>query len=261
MATSKAVVPTTTAGRELATIELPNPTDIAEIMQDNFGDSGIGVFDLPRVRVPGAGGLAWTVPTEDGPVPAQSITGVILHHRTWRAYWSNPFGTGDNAQPPDCQSKDGKIGEPQAGFVAARTGMAPSGVCATCPLNEWGSVDPDDDDKNGKACKEIRALFFLMEGDMLPTLVPLPAMSLKPFNDYLMMMTAKVKKPFWKVATTFSLQSAKNVNGIVYSFAVPHFAGLLSDDDVETVRMLKETMVPLLESRIAVERGDVDGEV
>lgn len=232
-----------------AVVRLPDVGTLLDIFHDNFEDGDIDAFQLPRLKVPSGGGLAWTVPTEDGPKPEAVVSGVIIHHRTWRTYWAGKFEDSAGGTPPDCSSKDGKIG----------SGL-PGGSCLVCPLNEWGSADVADDTKKGKACKESRAVFFLQDGDMLPTLLLLPPMSIKPFKDYLMLITTKMQKPFWQVKTKFALAQDKNAANITYSRATPMYDGALAPDDVLSVRLLKETIVPMLDSYVvSVERSDVEG--
>lgn len=243
---TKAVVP---AKPQTAVVKLPDVGTLLDIFSENFQDGDIDVFELPRVKVPAGGGLAWTIPTEDGPKPAETVSGVVLHHRTWRSYWAGKFEDGNAGSPPDCSSRDGRYG----------TGN-PGGPCNHCPLNEWGSADITDDDKKGKACKEMRAVFFLQDGDMLPTLILIPPMSIKPWKDYLMLLTAKMQVPFWKVKTKLSLTQAKNSGNITYSVCLPSFDGLLTEEDAGTVRLLKENLVPMLDTyAVVIPREELDG--
>lgn len=247
-AKDKALVPASPQAGT-AVVKLPDVGTLLDIFTDNFQDGDIDVFELPRLKVPSGGGIAWTVPTEDGPKPEAVVSGVILHHRTWRTYWAGKFEDSGAGTPPDCSSRDGKYGSGN-----------PGGPCMACPLNEWGSQDLTDDAKKGKACKETRAVFFLQDGDMLPTLLLIPPMSIKGFKDYLMLITTKKQKPFWQVKTKFALAQDKSSGGITYSKAVPMFDGVLSDVDTQSVRLLKETLVPMLDTYVvSVERGDVEG--
>ena len=89
--------------------------------------SGMDVsFD--RVTIPAAGGTTFELP---GELPgetdaAKEFTGVILYHHPLFAYYRERFTGGNNA--PDCGSYDGVTGVGN-----------PGGVCAQCPLNQFGS--------------------------------------------------------------------------------------------------------------------------
>src|SRR5437773_10429482 len=54
---------------------------------------GINPFTLKQIRVPGAGGLTWTVPDEDGQgaAPMQYMDVILLHYHRARQYYVDPY--------------------------------------------------------------------------------------------------------------------------------------------------------------------------
>ncbi len=185
---------------------LVNPAEIMEIVRENMGDTDNMRFD--RVKIPSGGGLAFEVPGEgEEPEILQDITGIVLDHYKVNAYWVDRF-TGAN-NPPDCSSLDGIAGEGN-----------PGGNCANCPLNQWGSAT---DDKGvatkGKACKNIRRVYILREGEVFPLMLALPPTSLANFNDYMKRISSRNPIPYYGCITRVKLSKAQNAGGIWYSKA------------------------------------------
>ena len=113
------------------------------------------------------------------------LRGVIVYKQKTRGYWVK--GADDNV--PECSSQDGITG-------VTRDGMERS--CATCPMNQWGSGEDDAGQATaGKACKEMRRVFFVLPGYQLPAFVSFPPTSLKSFDEYI---SARLTKGITDVA-------------------------------------------------------------
>lgn len=128
-------------------------------------------MSFQRVKIPGGGALQFEIPSDDPENPdyAKTLEGVILYHHPNNAYW--PEGSEyDDSTSPLCSSTDGKLGIGE-----------PGGLCATCALNAYGSAP----EGAGKACKNMRILYFLRSGDYMPLQVTLPPTSLKPFREFM----------------------------------------------------------------------------
>lgn len=236
MATKELVPTPETSGY----LEIYRDPDVAMIVKENIGGS-ITPFMLPRVRIPAGGGVSFSVPNEAGEiVPLQEITGIVLFSLTWRGYWAEEYTGG--SLPPDCASKDGVYGE-----------GSPGGECGKCPLNKWGSDSLKSG--RGKACKEMRALFVLREGDIFPTLLVLPPTSLKDMTNYMMNLANK-RRPYWSVVTGIKLGQEKNADGIAYSVARPRMLRELSDEEREGTRLFRIEARPMAEQQI-ISQDDV----
>ena len=159
-----------------------------------------GGFD--RVKIPSGGATMFELPGDeaDEPEMVKEFSAVILHHHPVLQYYKEKYTGGSN--PPDCGSFDGVTGE-----------GTPGGVCAQCPLNQFGSGE-----NNSKACKTRRRVFLLREGELFPLILSLPTGSMREFSRYIKRLLSKGKKSNM-VVTRFSLKKATNASGIAYSQA------------------------------------------
>ena len=162
-----------------------DPELMAEL-QDELGDldpeSGI---TCRQIKVPSGGGLAFEVQGEDegDAEPMKEIDGVILFTHRLSAYWPGSFGSASNPEDkiPTCSSMDGKTGIVQAGD---RSGEIIT--CETCPYNQYGTgVDEKGNPSRGKACKNMRRIYLMMDGDPNFYLLSVPPTSIKDVNKQL----------------------------------------------------------------------------
>lgn len=193
-------------------------SDLSEALQENFGGEGIQPGDLERVTVPAGGALSWEVPTIDGEGDSvKTLEGVIVSWARPRAYWDRDLEETGGGQPPDCTSDDGVHG---SGMYGPGSEDNPTGACETCPMNEWGSGR----DGRGKACKEMRVLYLLQEGNVLPVTVTLPPTSIAPLRRY-MLRLANQGIPYYGVVTKLALE--KVTGQYTYSVVKPSIASRL----------------------------------
>ncbi len=206
-------------------------TEIRQAMQANIGDSGVSAGDFEQIKLPAGGGTAWTVPGLDGEETVKEIGGIIVAWRDTRAYWRRSMEESDGSSPPDCASAD------------ARTGIGvPGGNCVQCQFAQFGS-----DSRGGQACKLVRQLFVVREGNMLPEIVNLPPTSVKPARQYLMRLASK-GIPCYGVVTKIGLEKTKSTQGIVYSRATLRSEGRLPSDQVQKAKQYADMIVPFLQS-------------
>jgi len=191
--------------------------DLAEVIAEEM--NGLTI-EFDRVRIPSGGGLAFEIPGDDpdNPELAKEIVGVIVDQHPVNAYWAMKY-SGEN-NPPDCSSMDGKEGVTSDGVKKP---------CNSCPYNEWGS----DEDGRGKACKNMRRIYILPEGEMFPLLLTLPPTSLKNFSNYLAKRIIGKGRRSYNVLTKVSLKKAVSGGGITYSQASFALAGVLSEEDAK----------------------------
>ena len=186
---------TTTGSGFLALADLDMNESMAEELEGLEGG-----FD--RVKIPAGGATMFELPGDDADEPetVKEFSAVILYHHPVLQYYKEKYTGGSN--PPDCGSFDGVNGEGD-----------PGGVCAKCPLNQFGSGE-----NNAKACKNRRRIFLLREGEMFPLILSLPTGSMKEFSRYIKRLLSKGRKSNM-VVTRFSLRKATNSSGIAYSQA------------------------------------------
>ena len=226
--------------------EIMNTTNYTALKDFNLAEaltSELGGMDISfdRVSIPAAGGQAFEVP---GELPGETdmvkdFSGVILFHHPMFTYYRERFSGGNNA--PDCGSYDGNVGVGN-----------PGGVCANCPLNQFGSGE-----NGGKACKNKRRIYVLREGELIPILLVLPTGSMKEFSVYIKRLLAKGKKSN-SVVTKFSLKKVTNASGIAYSQAQFAVDRVLTAEEMPFVQAMSD-QVKSFATRVAYD--DAPGEV
>src|SRR5438105_3518535 len=78
-----------------------DPRAMLAVITENLGGDKITERDLDRIKMPSGGGLAWEVPgLGDQPDSEKTIEGVIVYHKTTRAYWPGDYEGGN--EPPQC---------------------------------------------------------------------------------------------------------------------------------------------------------------
>lgn len=212
----------------------PAGANMGELLKANLGGEEIRATDiLERIKVPGSGGQFWTVQTLDGEKPEKFLEGIIVYTNRRRAYWPNKDVTG---KPPACASDDCLTGHGD-----------PGGDCMKCPLNAFGSgTKQDGTPAKGKACKEVRQLFFLMPGRELPVVIGAPPGSLRTMRDYLAKeLTMMRKVPYFACITRLGLTKEKNEGGTEYSRIVPSFVEALDAEAMESIKAYAASLQPI----------------
>lgn len=200
-----------------------------ELIRQNMGDAGGNAFDLDRVTVPTGGGTAFAVPALSGEAESRPILeGVILHWQDARAYWASEYAGGE---PPQCASEDGLrgIGDP-------------GGDCTVCPFASFGS---DPKGSRGQACKQVRRLFMLMPGQILPVVVSVPPTSIGGMRKYFARLTA-AQVPYWRAVTRLRLEGTVNKQGIKFSRIIAGAGAIIPEEDAEPLRAFAEALKPTM---------------
>lgn len=138
----------------------------------------------------------------------KELRGIIVFKQKIRGYWNR--AAEDNI--PECFSHDGRIG--------IRRDSGEEHSCADCALNQWGSgEDEAGNPTKGKACKEMRRIFLVIEGYHLPIVVVLPPTSIKAFDRYeSARLTQGIPDIARETIITLTLQ-----HGAKYTYAVANF--------------------------------------
>ena len=129
-----------------------------------------------RVKIPGGGTIQFEFPGDNPEDPdyEKIIEGIILFSHANNAYWPSGSEYDDNVTP-QCTSFDGKTGCGN-----------PGGACSLCPFNKYGTaVDKNGVPTKGKACKNMRHLYILRNGECMPIVLALPPTSLKSYTDFI----------------------------------------------------------------------------
>jgi hypothetical protein len=239
MASSKELVPAS----EYAALQM-EPAALQEVIKTNIGNTQLTEFDLDRITMPAGGGRTWEVPTLEGIESTPVLEGVIVYTKTTRAWWHQSLDDSGGGTPPDCSSPDAehatsRPGSPDPGAPADEQGFL---ICERCPKSQWGS-DPREG-SNAQDCKQMRMLFLLTPGDMLPIAVSLPPTSLQPANKY-MLRLSRAGVPYFGVITKITLEQVKGT--FTYSRAIFELGGRLEGDQAEKIRQYAEAMRPAFE--------------
>ena len=198
-------------------ILVKEPAEIKAIMDANLAGGQMTAFDFDRVTIPPAGGRMWNVPTLDGGEASETeVIGIIGHWQDVRAYWPGEFAGGE---PPSCSSEDARLGVGD-----------PGGNCQACGLAAFGS----DKDARGQACKQMRRLYIIRPGQLLPLVLTLPPSSLRAVRQFFVRLTS-AQMPYWAVIAGVGLEAAANKQGIKYSKATFRVVRVLTDDEATRI--------------------------
>lgn len=194
---------------------------------DDIGGSGISAY---KIKLPSGGALQFEIETdtEGDPDYQKEIEAVIVFtHRMNATFPKDEEGKPVLNQPPICSAVDGKTGTNfQTGKIIQ---------CEGCPYNQFGS------DGRGKRCKNMRRLYLLMSGKQMPYLLTLPPTSVGDIEKALKKIMAGSKFSYTRMVMKFKLQKIDK-NGNIYSKVTMEKAGILSDEQYETVKKLRESL-------------------
>lgn len=174
--------------------------EILAVIDSNLQGETISPFDLEQIKVPGGGSLSWQLSTGE---EEKVLEGIIVYHKLPRGRWEGTIEETGGGQPPVCVSEDSIVGVGD-----------PGGDCLTCPFAQFGTSDKGA----GQACKQRRLLFLLREGNLLPAVISIPAMSLKASKQYMVSLVSR-GIALHSVMTKVTLEKAQNQAGITYARA------------------------------------------
>lgn len=154
----------------------------------------------------------------------KTLTGTIMYHHKARGYWEV-----EGQQLPTCSSMDGATGTNENGEQQ---------TCATCPFNAWGSGK----DGRGKACKEMRWIYVLQEGEIIPSRISLPPTSLGQFDAFVTALAQRKIAPIMKVVR-IGLEKTER-HGFTYSvLGQPEVLGDVERDKIVEMLKLRDSVV------------------
>jgi hypothetical protein len=215
-----------------------DPKQVVEVIQENLGGQQLRATDLDQVKVPSGGGTTWTLPGLEGEVETKSIQGVIVFHKMPRAYWPSDYDGSKN--PPDCYSDDS--------FTGIGT---PGGDCTVCPYAAFGSSSKEG--SKAQACKQMRQIFVLPEGSLLPIVVTAPPTSLINFKQYFMRLAGQ-GVVYYGAITELKLRKVKGDGVPDYSVIDPFIVGKLGPEQVQVVKAYAESMKRVFDA-VKIEGG------
>lgn len=182
--------------------------DIGDFTAEELAEDMDGLSPtLPRIKIPGGGVLQFEMPGSDPDNPdyVKNLVGVMLYSHSSNAYWPTE-NDGDDDQPPACMAVTGKQGVGE-----------PGGLCEDCYFNTYGSSNKPG--SSGKACKNMRMVYLLQSGELMPAQLALPPTSIKPYTQFVNANFLNRKKRVFSGLVQIGLTRGKNAAGKEYSVA------------------------------------------
>jgi hypothetical protein len=191
------------------------------------------------IKIPAGGGVAYEVQGDDDDEVdyKKEIVGVIVFTHRMNGYWPGGFGSGEAEDKiPFCSSMDGKTG------LTRENGELHN--CDACPMNQFGTAsDSKGAQAKGKACKNMRRLYLMMDNDPNVYLLAVPPTSIREVNRQLAQIMGSKGIPYTSLIVSLRLEKAINAGGIAYSKVVIEKKGLLpaaaASDAKEMRRQIK----------------------
>ncbi|MCM1214954.1 MAG: hypothetical protein NC331_06545 [Lachnospiraceae bacterium] len=227
---------------------LPAMVPESDFTQEELAEDMDGLqMSFPRVKIPAGGALQFEIPSDDPENPdyEKNLTGIIIFNHPNNAYWPEGSEYDDNSTPL-CSSVDGKLGIGE-----------PGGSCAACALNRFGSAT----EGNGKACKNMRMLYLLRSGELMPLQIALPPTSLKPFREFMNQSFMLRRRATYGSLVQIGLKKMSNGKD---DYSVATFRRLydFSGEDLAQIRTyadsFKEQIRMMLQQRAAINETQRD---
>jgi len=228
--------------------------ELAKFKDEKSGEESAGLpIVYPKVEILHQGTAAFRLVDSDEIM--KNFKAVIIHVEPQRAFWTKSIGEAgsEGGTPPDCWSRDG--------IAPDQTAQLPQNEkCGPCEKNQWGSdVKKDGTMGRGKACKEIRRLFIMIEGHMAPYWMPTPPTSLRALAQYFAILRDKgVKRP-QEVVTNFRAKTVENNDGIAYSELALEMVGKLPENVLANVILTKRAIEEMLTRAAPITKEEYEG--
>ncbi len=223
------------AVREATGFAILDQADAQSTMLTAFDQLGITEDLLQRIKVPTGGMTAFMVEELEGEQVYQSLDVIIVAVKgRQKAWWAKSLDEGGGGEPPSCTSKDGihGFGNNTLSEDEPMTGR----LCAECP---WGKFGSARNGGAGKDCADFSLMFFFRQGSRIPSVLQVPATSLKPLQNYILRLIDGGKR-FESIVTTLGLEQAKSKGGITYSKLKFGFKADLPADQAAEMKSLSE---------------------
>jgi hypothetical protein len=177
---------------------------IRDMISANVGGmTDLWEFNLTRAVNPSGGAKTprWEIPgLGDEPEFVGELEGIIVFHKNARVYYERSYEESGGGQQPDCMSRDGIRGE-----------GTPGGLCPKCPLAKFKKLE--DGSTERPLCREVKRLFLLRPGEIMPTMFNATGGNVGQVQQYLLNLTTKGRLRFNHCITRLRLSAAKYKNG------------------------------------------------
>ena len=198
-----------------------DPKRVQDILKANLGPAHLGADDLLRHGVPPGGAATWTMDLGEGEEPFKTLDVILLGHREGRVYWRESYDQSGGGTRPDCFSNDLIQGNGD-----------PGGSCAECPHAQFGSRDSGA----GQACQQRKLLLVLAPHSVIPMVISLSPVNLKPIKKYLIQLGGRMLR-YDQVVTRLEWKQEKSKGGYKYSEIVAKSLRPVTEEEAELVKM------------------------
>jgi len=158
--------------------------------------------------------------------------GIIIDASMANSWWEISYDEAGGGNIPDCFSLDGVV-------PSHDSDNKQSDDCASCPQNQFGS------DGRGKACKNMKRVFIIMDGETFPYRLTVPPSNLKGIDKYITFLSSK-GVPYQLARTKFTLNEDKNQDGIVFSQVIYSLVSKI--ETIEEAKRIKDLVTDLRSS-------------
>ena len=172
----------------------------------------------------------------EGSEPVDEFTGIIVYTKETNVYYKGRYKAGQNEQP-DCFSPDGKV-------PTTEKPQAPT--CKVCPHNQYGSAPGGD----GKACKNTRPVYFLVDGGIIPKVLRVPPTSLGMVKQYMLNVAADYGS-YMAVKTRVSIY--RKVESQEHWNIKLEPAGKVSEQEKVDVKCVRDTWLNLMKEQTFID--------
>lgn len=141
-------------------------------------------------------------------IPGNKLKVIVLHSIHENKFYPGKFDP-NNTAPPTCYA----FGEEEGEMRPHEDVEEPqSDICATCPMNAWGSGSEDGNPRGPKACKNTRRIAVIPASALKDGIakaeiayVSPPVTSVKAWKGYIRSVNETFNVPLWAVITEISL--------------------------------------------------------
>lgn len=204
-----------------------------EVMVGAFDQLGLSDFQLSRIKIPSGGMTAWEVEGLEGSTVEKHLDVILLAMKgKQKSWWATPLESAGGGAPPSCASTDGING---FGVNTLEADAEPAQhKCMECAWNQFGSARNGG---KGKDCSDFALLYFFTKGSRLPSILTVPATSLKSLQNYVLRLIDAGKKMEGCV-TRLALKKVQSASGVGYSMLDMSWQADLVGEDADAMAAL-----------------------
>ena len=176
--------------------------------------------------------------------------GIVIYSHLTNGWWRESFANSGGSAAPDCFSLDGHTPDPASQDAQAKR-------CDLCELNVFGSgLDDKGNPTNGKACKNMRAIYIVAEGSKIPYRMLVPATSLKAWDAHMNFLTSQgIPSPL--AVVRFALVQKKSQTGIKFSMLTIELLNeITSMQKGKEIKKLRDKFLELFKSQPIISDGE-----